>query len=49
METYEVAGQEIPRQQDARRLIRSVILDHPENLERIRFFETVGTQNRSPF
>jgi hypothetical protein len=42
LETYDVAGQELPNQPNARRLIRSVILDHPENLERIRFFETVA-------
>jgi len=42
IETYEVAGQELPSQPNARRLIRSAILDHSENLERIRFFETVA-------
>lgn len=42
IETYEVAGQELPRQPNAKRLIRSVILDHAENIERIRFFETVA-------
>ena len=42
IETYEVAGQGLPSQPNARRLIRSAILDHSENLERIRFFETVA-------
>lgn len=42
IETFEVAGHGIPSQTNARRLIRSAILDHPENLERIRFFETVA-------
>ena len=42
LETFEVAGQAIPSQGDARQLVRSAILDHSENLERIRFFETVA-------
>jgi len=43
IETYEVAGQGIPSQPNTRRLIRSAILDLTENIERIRFFETVAT------
>jgi hypothetical protein len=42
METFEVAGHEIPQQADTRKLVRSAILDHPENIKRIRFFETVA-------
>lgn len=42
LETYEVAGHEIPRQESVRRALRAAILDRPENIERIRFFETVA-------
>jgi len=42
LETYEVAGRELPRQEAVRRVLRSAILDRPENIERIRFFETVA-------
>jgi hypothetical protein len=42
LETYEVAGHELPKQRNVRRFLRSAILDHPENIERIRFFETVA-------
>jgi len=42
LETFEVAGHELPRQEAVRRVLRSAILDRPENIERIRFFETVA-------
>ncbi len=42
LETYEVAGHELPRQPNVRRFLRSAILDQPGNIERIRFFETVA-------
>jgi hypothetical protein len=42
LETYDVAGRELPRQKAVRRVLRSAILDRPENIERIRFFETVA-------
>jgi len=42
LETYDVAGRELPRQRAVRRVLRSAILDRPENIERIRFFETVA-------
>lgn len=42
LETFDVAGHELPRQEAVRRVLRSVILDHPENVERLRFFETVA-------
>ncbi|MEE4272277.1 MAG: hypothetical protein V2I67_11415 [Thermoanaerobaculales bacterium] len=42
IETYEIAGHSLPRQDGARQLARLAILDRPENLERIRFFETVA-------
>jgi hypothetical protein len=42
LETFEVAGRNLPQQNGIRRLTRSVILDLPENVERIRFFETVA-------
>lgn len=42
LETFEIAGHAIPKQTAARNLVRSVILDLTENIERIRFFETVA-------
>lgn len=42
LETFDVAGRGIPNQTEARRLVRSAILDRSENIERIRFFETVA-------
>lgn len=42
LQTFEVAGHGIPSQKHVRKLVRSAILDHPENLDRIRFFETVA-------
>lgn len=42
LETFEVAGQELPRRKAVRRVLRSAILDRQENIERIRFFETVA-------
>ena len=42
LETYDVAGRELPRQEAVRRVLKSAILDRPENIERIRFFETVA-------
>lgn len=42
LETFDIAGHELPRQKAVRRVLRSVILDHPENVERLRFFETVA-------
>ncbi len=42
LETYDVAGRELPRQKAVRRVLKSAILDRPENIERIRFFETVA-------
>ncbi len=42
VETFEVAGHAIPTQTDARGLVCSAILDLTENIERIRFFETVA-------
>lgn len=42
LETYEVAGHELPGHEGVRRILRSAILDLPENIERIRFFETVA-------
>jgi hypothetical protein len=42
LETFEFAGHELPRREAVRRLLRSAILDRPENIERIRFFETVA-------
>ena len=42
LETFEVAGHAIPEQTNARDLVRSAILDLSENLDRIRFFETVA-------
>lgn len=42
LETFEVAGHGIPNQKHVRNLVRSAIVDHPENLDRIRFFETVA-------
>lgn len=42
LETFEVAGHAIPTQTGARDLVRSAILDLTENIERIRFFETVA-------
>lgn len=42
LETFEIAGHSIPTQTDARDLVRSAILDLTENIERIRFFETVA-------
>lgn len=42
LETYDVAGHELPGHEDVRRVLRSAILDLPENIERIRFFETVA-------
>jgi hypothetical protein len=42
LETFEVAGHELPGREAVRRILRSVILDRPENIERIRFFETVA-------
>jgi len=42
IETYEMAGHSLPRHDGARQLARLAILDRPENLERIRFFETVA-------
>jgi hypothetical protein len=42
LETFEVAGHRLPHQNGVRLLVRSAILDHTENVERIRFFETVA-------
>jgi hypothetical protein len=42
LETFDVAGRGIPNRTEARRLIRSAILDRTENIQRIRFFETVA-------
>lgn len=42
LETYEVAGRDLPRQRAVRRVLRAAILDRHENIERIRFFETVA-------
>ena len=42
MQTFEVAGHGIPNQKHVRDLVRSAILDHTENIDRIRFFETVA-------
>jgi hypothetical protein len=42
LETFDVAGRGIPNRTEARRLVRSAILDRTENIERIRFFETVA-------
>lgn len=42
LETFDVAGRGIPNRTEARRLVRSAILDRSENIERIRFFETVA-------
>ena len=36
------ASQSIPNQNNIRQLVRSAILDNTENIERIRFFETVA-------
>jgi hypothetical protein len=42
LETFEVAGHDLPRQETVRRILRSAILDRPENIERIRFSEIVA-------
>jgi len=42
LETFDVAGRGIPNRTEARRLVRSAILDRAENIHRIRFFETVA-------
>ncbi len=42
LEAFEVAGHDIPNQEHVRELTRSVILDRAENIDRIRFFETVA-------
>lgn len=42
LETYDVAGRSIPDQPGIREIGRGAILDHPTNLDRIRFFETVA-------
>jgi hypothetical protein len=42
LQTYDIAGQRLPYRNDVR-LLRAAVLDHPENLDRVRFFETVAT------
>lgn len=42
LEIYEVAGHGIASRENARQVVRSAILDRTENLERVRFFETVA-------
>jgi hypothetical protein len=42
LETFEVAGHQIPQRPMTRQLARSAILDLPVNMERMHFFETVA-------
>lgn len=42
VEVYDVAGRELPRSQDVRRIVRTAVLDTADNLDRVRFFETVA-------
>ncbi|MCU0304229.1 MAG: hypothetical protein MUC56_09260 [Thermoanaerobaculales bacterium] len=42
LETFDVAGRQIPAQAGVRSIVRAAVLDRPDNLARIGFFETVA-------
>lgn len=49
LETYDVAGRQLPSQAGVRQLIQTALLDLTDNLERIHFFETVATNRGMMF